>query len=136
MSEERVLLDTSVWIHYLRPEGQEKLKVAVKKALIEGRVFSCWVIRAEILIGSKNKKSFDKLLEHLGAVADVPIDESVWKEAACLGYRLRKEGFGFPLPDLLIAQAVLSKDLLLWHADNHFEEISRFAPLRTRSFLP
>lgn len=135
MGEEPVFIDTSVWVHYLRPEGREELKASVKKALTKGRVFSCWVVRAEILIGSRDEKSFDKLLEHLGVVPDIPIDEGVWKEAARLGYTLRKEGVPIPLPDLLIAQAALAKDLLLWHADNHFEEICRFVPLRTRSFL-
>jgi predicted nucleic acid-binding protein len=135
MSEEFVLLDTSVWIHYLRPEGREELKAAVKKALTEGRVFSCWVVRAEILVGSRDKKSFEKLLEHLGAVPDVPIDEEIWKEAARLGHTLRKAGLTIPLPDLLITQTALVKDLMLWHADSHFEEIRRFASLRTRSFL-
>ena len=136
MGEGSALLDTSVWIHYFRPEGPQKLKTAVKNALIKGQVVSCWVVKMEILVGARDEGSFNKLLEHLIAISDVPIDEAIWKEAARLGYRLRKKGLTIPLPDLVIAQAAIAKDVVLWHVDEHFEEIRRVASLRTKSFLP
>ena len=136
MNKDLALLDTSVWIQYLRSDGEQKLKTAVKGALIEGCVLSCSVVRTEILVGSRDEKSFAKLSEHLEAVPSIPIDEAVWKGAARLGYTLRKKGITIPLPDLLIAEAAMQREAVLWHADNHFEEICTIVPLRTRSFLP
>ena len=136
MSKELALLDTSVWINYFRSSGQQELKTAVKRALIEGCVLSCSVIRTEILVGSRDEKSFAKLSGHLEAIPGIPIDESVWEGVAHLGYMLRKKGMTIPLPDLLIAEAAMQREAVLWHADNHFEEICTIVPLHTRSFLP
>ncbi len=136
MNKELALLDTSIWIHYLRSDGQQELKTAVKNALIEGGVLSCSVVRTEILVGSRDEKSFAKLLEHFKAVPDIPIDGVVWEGAARLGYTLRKKGITIPLPDLLIAEAAMQREAVLWHVDNHFEDICTIAPFRTRSFLP
>jgi len=41
-----------------------------------------------------------------------------------------------PLPDLLIAQAAIDGDLVLWHVDVHFEQMRRHGFLQTLSFLP
>jgi len=136
MNQELALLDTSVWIHYLRSDGQQKLKTAVKRALIEGRVLSCSVVKTEILVGSRDEKSFAKLSEHLKGVPDIPIDGAVWEGAARLGYTLRKKGITIPLLDLVIAEAAMQREAVLWHIDNHFEEICTIVSLRTRSFLP
>ena len=136
MNKELALLDTSVWIHYLRSDGGQKLKTTVKNALIEGRVLSCSVVRTEILVGSRDEKSFAKLSKHLEAVPGILIDGAVWEGAARLGYTLRKKGITIPLSDLLIAEAAMQRGVVLWHADNHFEEIRTIAPLHTRSFLP
>jgi predicted nucleic acid-binding protein len=136
MNSELALLDTSVWIHYLRFDGQQELKTAVKNALIEGRVLSCSVVRTEILVGSRDEKSFAKLSEHFEAVPDISIDATVWEGAARLGYTLRKKGITIPLPDLLIAEAAMQREAVLWHVDNHFEEICTIVPFHTRSFLP
>jgi hypothetical protein len=135
MNKELALLDTSVWVHYLRPDGEQKLKTTVKNALIEGRVLSCSVVRTEILVGSRDEKSFAKLSEHLEAVPGILIDGAVWEGVARLGYTLRKKGITIPLPDLLIAEAAMQRGVVLWHADNHFEEICTIIPLCTRSFL-
>ena len=134
MNKELALLDTSIWIHYLRPAGQQELKTTVKNALIEGRVLSCSVVKTEILVGSRDEKSFAKLSKHLEAVPGVSIDGVVWEGAARLGYTLRKKGITIPLSDLLIAEAAMQRGVVLWHADNHFEEIRTIAPLHTRNF--
>lgn len=135
MGGELALLDSSVWISYFRPEGSRELKRAVQEALRRGQVVTCWVVRAEILIGARDEGSFAKLADHMGAVPDVPLDDAIWESAARLGYVMRKKGVTLPLPDLLVAQAAMAHDLILWHVDEHYEAVRRFAPLRTRSFL-
>lgn len=130
-----VLLDTSVWVRYFRPQRYKKLKTEVEKVLAAGSVFTCWVVKAELLVGAKYEAALERLLAEFQALEDVALTPAVWEGAARLGHTLRRQGFLIPLPDLLIAQAAISAGLELWHADEHFEQIQRITPLKTRSFL-
>jgi len=127
-----LLPDTSAWVNYLRPSGAADLKMAMREALAQGRVAACWVVRTELLVGAKDLAAFETLLEALRGVADVPITEERWDEAARLGYDLRKQGLLVPLPDLLIAQCAISSGRVVWHADEDFERIREHSSLRTR----
>lgn len=127
-----MLLDSSVWIRYLRPRESEEFKTVVQEALADGRVATCWVVNAELLIGARDEAAFDTLLEGLLGLPEVPITEGLWEEAARLGHRLRKQGLLVPLPDLLIAQCAISSGRILSHADEDFERVRKLSSLRTR----
>jgi|AntAceMinimDraft_16_1070373.scaffolds.fasta_scaffold53532_2 predicted nucleic acid-binding protein len=131
-----VLVDSSVWIHYFRRSGGRRAKETLKEALMGGRVATCWVVKAELLVGTRNEANFRKLDDLLRGLTDVPIDASVWHKAAQIGAKLRRRGVTLPLPDLLIAQAAMQAEIELWHADNHFEEIGKIVPLRAKNFAP
>ena len=130
-----VFLDTSVWIHYFRPQGDEAIKTEVKHALLAESVFTCWVVKTELLVGAKDEDAFDRLSSILEALEEIPLTPEVWLEAARLGYNLRRRGLTVPLPDLLIAQVAAREKLELWHADEHFEYIKEIIPLGTKSFI-
>ena len=132
MSENAILVDSSVWIHYLRRRGRREVKESLAEALAKGRVRTCSVIKTELLVGTRDDAGFEKLSDLLDALPEIPIDEQVWREAARLGAALRHRGKTVPLPDLLIAQVAIQEGIELWHADAHFEEISKFTPLNTR----
>ena len=55
------LLDSSVWVCYLRPSGWEELKAEVRRPLEEGRIATCWPVIAELLIGSRDDQAFSQL---------------------------------------------------------------------------
>ena len=131
-----ILLDTSVWICYLRPTGWEDVKESVRQALLEGHVYTCWVIKAELLIGTRDDRSYEQLKTSLEAMAEVPVTEETWASAAQMGYELRRQGLTVPLPDLLIAQVARQSSLLLWHVDKHLETLARRFDVATQSFLP
>jgi len=131
-----ILLDTSIWALYLRPGGQNEVKTEVRKALEGQRVWTCQVVIAELLVGARDDVAFEDLAEVLSALPEVSLDETIWKGAARIGYQMRRAGTLVPLPDLLIAQAAISRGLELWHADADFERIRQVVPLATRSFLP
>ncbi len=128
------LLDTSVWVRYFRPGGDEALKAEVSRLLALGEVFTCWVVKAELLVGTRDEGAFDRLLSALEGLPEVELTAGVWESAARLGHRLRRLGISIPLPDLLIAGAALSADLELWHTDEDFERVKAAAPLKTRFF--
>ena len=49
------LLDSSVWVCYLRPSGWEKLKAELRRALEESRVATCWPVITQLLIGARDE---------------------------------------------------------------------------------
>jgi len=134
VNKNAILVDSSVWIHYFRRSGRRQVKEALTEALAKGQVTMCWVVKAELLVGTADDARFRKLNSLLDALPDAPINSGVWQDAARLGADLRRGGVTVPLPDLVIAQAAMRAGIELWHADNHFEEIRKLAPLRTRDF--
>lgn len=136
MARGQFLVDSSIWVRYLRSRESEELKAAVQEALARGEVTTCWAVNTELLIGARDEAGLERLLDALRGVPDVPITPVVWEEAARLGHRLRKQGLLMPLPDLLIAQCAIDGDLVLWHADEHFEQMRQHSTLRTRYWQP
>ena len=130
------ILDSSVWVCYLRPHGWEELKTEVRRSLEEGRVATCRPVIAELLIGARDDQAFGHLRDLLQTLPRVSTSENVWEDAAQLGQSMRLKGVGIPLPDLLISQAAIRSGLILWHVDAHYERVRRFSSLHTRSFLP
>jgi len=86
-------------------------------------------------VGTRDDAGFRKLDKLLDALPEVPIDDVVWREAARLGSDLRHHGITLPLPDLLIADAAIQAEIELWHANDHFEEITKLVPLRAKNLL-
>lgn len=131
MAQELLFLDTSAWARSLRPRGFEELKAAVREALDHRQIATCWIVTAELLLGTRDEATFNDLLEKMTAVPEVPVTEVIWREAARLGYRLRRQGVTIPLPDLLIAQCAIESGRVLWHVDQDFERIREHSGLLT-----
>lgn len=131
-----ILLDMSAWICYLRPRGWDDLKTAVQQVLTAEQVHTCWGVITEIPIGARDEQGLTQVFENLRALPEIPGTDRVWEAAARLGYTLRRQGVTNPLPDLVIAQAAITGDLVLWHVDDHFEHLRRHSTLQTRSFVP
>jgi hypothetical protein len=130
-----VLLDTSAWIAFFSPIDHDVLKSEVRKGLNEERVFTCVVVRTELLVGARDRAAFRKLDELLRALPQAPMDDELWSRAAGLGFALRKKGRSMPLPDLLVAEVCRAQSLELWHLDDHYEAIRKQMTFATRSFL-
>ncbi len=134
-TQQPILVDTSLWVRYLQPAGWEELKEELARLLDQGSLLTCWVVKAELLVGARNAGAFDRLLESLHALDEVALTPEVWEGAARLGQKLRLKGFSVPLPDLLIAQAAAAAGAELWHADAHFDRVVEASRLKARSFL-
>jgi len=135
MNKDAVLVDSSVWIHYLRRDGRQGIRKTLANELAKGRVTTCWVVKMELLVGTRDYAGFRKLDKLLDALPEVPIDGVVWREAARLGSDLRRHGRTEPLPDLLIAESAIQAEIELWHTDDHFEEITKLVPLGAKNLL-
>jgi predicted nucleic acid-binding protein len=122
------LVDSSVWIEYLRPKGSPSIKERVRSILQKEEAVSCGIIIVEILRGAKNEKDFESLRDSLMSLPQVPIDDSVIERASKWGYFLDRKGKVVSTTDLIIASAAYGNALLL-HSDKDFDTIASIVDL-------
>jgi len=128
MSNASVLIDTSVWILYLR--GEARAKEPLGKLLLEEQTYTSEIILFEILRGAKSKKDFGILQRDFGVLPRIVLSQKVWQSAFSIGFELRKSGINVPTSDTLIAALALSRNCLLLHEDKHFPLIAERYPLK------
>jgi predicted nucleic acid-binding protein len=122
------LVDSSVWIEYLRPKGSLDIKERVRAILQKEEVVSCGIIVVEILRGAKNEKDFESLKESLMSLPQIPIDGTVIERASKWGFLLDRKGKVVSTTDLIIASAAY-KNALLLHSDRDFDTIATLIEL-------
>ena len=136
MSNNLVLIDTSVWIPFLRKSPPLAVKDEVEHLLAEDRVAIVPMIRMELLGGTKSLKEFNRLKSRLDALHQIPIGEASWETAANLSFKLRQRGKVIPYTDILIGSAAILAHCLLLHADRHFDLMAEDTDLNARGFVP
>ena len=120
-----ILIDSSSWIHMLRPNGDALVKERVTRALDMGEACWCPIIRLELWNGAggdrerKVLKDFERLLPELG------IDHEVWNAAFDLARRARAAGVSVPTTDILIAACARHHEVRLEHADSDFLQLEK-----------
>jgi predicted nucleic acid-binding protein len=122
------LVDTSVWIGYMRDEETEATK---RLAEIEERRYPfgiTGVIHQEVLQGAASRAKFDYLVEYLGSQTFYhprdPIES--YREAALIHFRCRRAGITIrSATDCLIARVAIEHDLILLHNDSDFENMAQ-----------
>jgi len=122
------LIDTSVWIDFLR--GEDNDAVSQLKELLRNEVpfFLTPVVYQEILQGADSKKRFEQYRDYFGTQRYVhPVDPiESYSEAAKLYFRCRKEGITIRSTiDCLIAQIALEHDLTVLHNDRDYEMMAQ-----------
>jgi predicted nucleic acid-binding protein len=122
------LVDSSLWVEYLRPKGSKKAKERVREILQKEEAVSCGIVVVEILRGAKNEKDFQSLHDSLTSLPQIPIDDALIERASKWGFQLDRKGKSVSTTDLLIAAAAYQKACLL-HADSDFEVISSVVDL-------
>ncbi|NJD68753.1 MAG: PIN domain nuclease [Candidatus Methylomirabilota bacterium] len=116
-----VLIDTSAWIHALRPTGNPLVREQVRDLLTEGRAATCEMIVLELAGGTRTEGEFRELRDDLEALHQFPITESVWRSAYRMAHALRRMGLSIPATDQLIAAVALNYACSLFHSDKHFD---------------
>jgi predicted nucleic acid-binding protein len=129
MTNEIILADTTIWIHFLRGSGiqfQERLVPLI----MADKLATTAIIIMEIVRGAKSQNEYDKLNNDLAALHYLDSTPKVWQRAGKLGYLLRQKGVNVPLTDTVIAATAQEYNLLLLHEDRHYEMIATIAPLK------
>lgn len=119
-----LLPDTSIWIAYLRPGGEDMTR-ELDAALERREVLTCGPVVAELVAGARPSDRAP-LLASLAGLPWAELDQKAWQSVGLLAAELRDRGQAIPLTELEIAVAAHSKGAALWTADRHFE---RLAPM-------
>ena len=135
MSNNLVLIDTSVWILALRKSPSPLVKDQVEHLLAENRVAIAPMIRLELLGGTKSLSEFNRLKSRLDALHQIPTNEANWELATQLAFKLRQQGKVIPYADILIGSAAILAGCLLLHADRHFDLMAEDTKLSVRSLV-
>ena len=119
-----ILVDTSSWIHLLRPDGDPEVRARVEEALTSGRACWCPVVQLELWNGARGDRERKVLRSLADAVPELPIDEHVWRAAYELARRSRRHGVTVPAADILIAACAEQHGAVVETADSDFELLS------------
>lgn len=133
MSNNLVLIDTSVWILALRKSPVPVVRDEVEHLLMENRVAIVPMIRLELLGGTKSLNEFNRLKSRLDVLHQIPTDEANWEAAAQLSFKLRQLGKLIPYTYILIGSAAILANCLLLHVDKHFDLMAEHIDLNARS---
>ncbi len=123
-----ILVDSSSWIHFLRPDGDPAVRARVQAALDAGDARWCPLIRLKLWNGAGGDREKKVLRELEQVIPELAISEVVWSEAYELARRCRTAGVTVPATDLLIEMCARHHGASLEHADGDFDQIARAAP--------
>lgn len=128
-----ILVDSSVWIAYYRPEGGKELKNVIKEAIANDFVAVNGIIAVEVLSGISKEGEFKKVKSDLSGFHSIPLPDESFFLASSLGSSLRRKGVTVPATDLIIAASAIKTKYTLYHLDNHFDLIAKHSPLKVRN---
>lgn len=120
-----VLVDTSAWVHFLRPDGDHAVRAKVEAALKAGTAAWCALVRLELWNGAGGERERKVLREFERLIPELAIDAATWIEACELARRCRAAGVTVPATDILIAACARQHGTDLEHADGDFDAIAR-----------
>ena len=123
MKTDRILPDTCAWIDFFNARGT-LLAVSLEQLLLQGEVFTCGIVKYELVQGVRSTAEEKTLLHALQAVTHLEMDESLWVQAGRLFGALRKKGVTIPFSDVMIAVLALENELTVLTVDRHFEQVA------------
>jgi predicted nucleic acid-binding protein len=120
-----ILIDSSSWIHMLRPNGDAAVRDRVTRALDAGEACWCPIIRLELWNGAGGDRDKKVLRDFERLLPELAIDNPVWSAAYDLARRARSAGISVPATDILIAACARHHEVELEHADSDFSHLEK-----------
>ena len=125
------LVDTSVWIHALRPAGHPEIQARLKPLIVDGHTAVTEWILLELMTGLVQSEQPSNLLQWFAPVTRLPFQPNWWDIAWHAAGRLRKRGVSPSAADCLIATIAIEHGVTLIHCDRDFESMKPTIPLQT-----
>jgi tRNA(fMet)-specific endonuclease VapC len=127
------LLDTTIWIGLARGEQGLRERLAMLNPV---RIFSCSVVRAELMFGARKSRRVDENLEGFGRLLQpfesVPFDDEAAGHYGLVRVALERAGTPIGANDLLVASIALARDFVL--VTRNSREFARVPGLRTEEW--
>ena len=123
-----VLVDTSIWVAYLRGTASPATRRTLDSLLDEHDVALTPMIRLELLRGAAPQEA-EELTRLLGGLHELPFERRHWQQADRFIMELRAKGLTPSIPDLLIATSAVEYGVPLYHRDAAFDAIARHTEL-------
>jgi predicted nucleic acid-binding protein len=125
------LVDTSVWVHALRPSGHPAIQKLLQPLILSGEAaLTDWII-LELMTGLAKSEQPDSLLKRFEPLTRLAFDPSWWFKAWEHAARLRRKGISPAAADCLIATVAMGHGVPLLHCDSDFEAMKPVLPLST-----
>ena len=130
------LVDTSVWIHALRPAGHPSIRSLLRPLIVSGGTATTDWILLELMTGLLASERKEALLQWFAPVTRLPFEASWWDAALDHAGRLRRRGISPTAADCLIATVAIKHQVALLHCDADFEAMKPTLPLQTLDWTP
>jgi predicted nucleic acid-binding protein len=119
-----ILVDSSSWIHFLRPNGDPVVRTRVEGALASGEACWCPLVRLELWNGAAGDRDRKILRDFEDVLLELAIDDDVWAGAYEFARQARSAGVSVPATDILIAACAQRHGADLETADSDFERLA------------
>ncbi len=129
MNDEKILVDTSVWIDYFK--GQNYHIVNLMDAIFaKSNIYVPKVVIAELIQGCKSEKEISVIEEFLDAFFIIDNSENTWIKAGKLSFSMKKQGKTVNIVDCFISIIAQENDCLIFTLDKHFKDIKNFIKIK------
>ena len=134
MKSDLYLVDTSVWIDYLKA-GTDLVDDRLDELLALNQIACTGMVRLELLAGVRTEAEWRLVDEALSGTIWLRVEDETWTEAARLGYELRRKGKTVPSTDLLIAATARRSSATVLHKDRHYDVLAEELGLPVESYV-
>lgn len=118
-----ILVDTSVWIEFLR-QNNESIELQLVRELENGNIVALSPVFGELLQGAKNAHE-EKILIDLWEDLLKVNEDKIFIEAGKLSYEHKLNSKGLGLIDCAILTAARMNKLEIWSLDKKLIEVSK-----------
>lgn len=128
MKDDRILIDTSVWINYFHGKDN-RLAGIVDDVLTYWVVYVPKVVIAELIQGAKSEKEISVVEQFVETFHIIDHTGDTWRDAGKLAFSMKRKGETVPLIDCYIAIMASENNCMMFSLDDHFRMIKNFTKL-------
>jgi tRNA(fMet)-specific endonuclease VapC len=128
VKDNRVLVDTSMWIAYFK-DTDPVLTGKIDGLLTSSDVYTPRVVIAELIKGAKTKKEISVIEDFVEAFHIIDQTENTWLRAGRLSFSIKRKGMTVNIVDCYIAAIAHENNCKIMTLDEHFKGIKKYIPL-------
>jgi hypothetical protein len=126
--DNRVLVDTSIWIAYFK-DTYPVLTERIDGVLTDSDIYVPRVVIAELIQGAKSEKEISVIEDFVEAFNVIDQTENTWLQAGRLSFSIKRKGVTVNIVDCYIALIAHENNCKIMTLDEHFKGIKKYIPL-------